>query len=85
MKLLFWLRKAKLNKAGTAPLNCRITVEGIRSPDFSTNIRATVEEWNAKTQKFKGISDELARASNVLKNAKLKEIENRLNIRVFIV
>ena len=75
MKVLFWLRKAKLNKAGTAPLNCRITVEGIRSPDFSTNIRATVEEWNAKTQKFKGISDE-----NVLKNAKLKEIENRLNI-----
>lgn len=75
MKVLFWLRKAKLNKAGTAPLNCRITVEGLRSPDFSTNIRATLEEWNAKTQKFKGVSDE-----NVLKNAKLKEIENRINI-----
>ena len=75
MKILFWLRKAKLNKVGTAPLNCRITVEGLRSPDFSTSIRATLEEWNAKTQKFKGVSDE-----NVLKNTKLKEIENRLNI-----
>jgi hypothetical protein len=35
MKVLFWLRRNRTNKAGTAPVMCRITVEGSTPVQFS--------------------------------------------------
>ncbi len=75
MKILFWLRKAKQNKVGTCPVYCRITIEGLRSPDFSTSVRVFPQDWDAKNQKIKGNTTETQ-----LANATLNEIRNRLHL-----
>ncbi|MCU0439177.1 MAG: site-specific integrase [Raineya sp.] len=75
MKILFWIRKAKKNKVNTSPLYCRITVEGVRSPDFSTSVRVNPTEWNAKAQKIDGNSDSVK-----IRNSKLSTIKNRLDL-----
>jgi site-specific recombinase XerD len=75
MKILFWLRKAKKNKVNTCPVYCRITVEGVRSPDFSTSVRVNPTEWNAKAQKIDGNSDAVK-----ISNSKLSTIRNRIDL-----
>lgn len=75
MKILFWLRKAKQNKVGTCPVYCRITIEGLRSPDFSTSVRVFPQDWDAKNQKIKGNT-----TATQLANATLNEIRNRLHL-----
>jgi len=70
--ILFWLRKNKVNKAGTAPIICRITVHGQRV-DFSTKVRVSEKKWNAKAQKIVGSSEE-TRTNNLM----LESIRNNL-------
>lgn len=50
MKILFWLRKNKMNSRGEASLICRITVDGIRCKEFSTGQSCKPTEWNASRQ-----------------------------------
>jgi integrase/recombinase XerD len=45
MDVLFYLSKKRQNKKGTAPVYCRITVNGQRAPDFSTGIFIKPETW----------------------------------------
>lgn len=73
MNILFVLRKASINKVGTASIGCRITVEGKSSPVFSTGVRATVNDWDAKNQKIKGKGKETE-----LDNDELITIRERL-------
>ncbi len=48
--VLFWLRKNKLNKAGYAPIYCRVTLNGQRANDFTTNLKSGVSDWNSTKQ-----------------------------------
>lgn len=50
LSILFWLRKQKCNRLGQSPIYCRITIDGERSPDFTTNQRITPSEWDSKKQ-----------------------------------
>ena len=46
MKILFWLRKNKINRAGLAPIYCRITIDGVRK-DFTTNYFVKPDGWDS--------------------------------------
>lgn len=73
MNILFVLRKAGINKVGTASIGCRITVEGISTPVFSTGVRVAPKHWDAKNQKIK-----LKDASSLLDQEELDAIVARL-------
>ena len=67
------MRKAGINKVGTASLGCRITVEGKSTPVFSTGVRVRPKDWDAKKQKIK-----LKDAVSVLDQEELDAIVARL-------
>ena len=73
MNILFVLRKAGINKVGTASIGCRITVEGKSTPVFSTGVRVKPKDWDAKNQKIK-----LKDAVSVLEQDELDAIVARL-------
>lgn len=53
MKVLFIIRKARINARGECPISCRITIDGERSNIFSTGLFVQPKKWNAKLQKSK--------------------------------
>ncbi len=53
MYILFWIRKNKLNSKKEAPIYCRITIDGVRTPDFSTNILTKIDSWDSKRQRVR--------------------------------
>lgn len=53
LRVLFWLRKNKLNSNNEAAIYCRITVNGKRANDFSTNVITQPQFWDSKKQKIK--------------------------------
>lgn len=71
--LLFWLKRAKLNKKGEAHIYIRITVNGKRA-ELSTHIAVKSEAWHITKGRVKGQS-EMVRAINV----KLDKMSFRLN------
>ena len=73
MNILFVLRKAGVNKVGTASIGCRITVEGKSTPVFSTGVRVKPKDWDAKNQKIK-----LKDTVSVLEQEELNAIVARL-------
>ena len=56
MNILFVIRKTSTNKAGTCPMNCRITIDGVKATEFSIGMAVDPEKWNSKAQKMKGTS-----------------------------
>lgn len=50
MKILFYIRRAKINANSLCPLTCRITNENQRK-EFSTGIFMNPDYWNASKQK----------------------------------
>ena len=50
---LFFIKKTKLNKIGTAPLFCRITIDGKRA-EFSLNKSINPTEWDTAAEKVIG-------------------------------
>lgn len=70
MKVLFWLRRNRTNKAGTAPVMCRITVKGSVPVQFSTNLM--VEQWDAVRKKARGKNSQIV-------NVELSRIASELN------
>jgi integrase len=70
MKVLFWLRRNRTNKAGTAPVMCRITVKGSTPVQFSTHLM--VENWDNVRKKAKGANSQFV-------NVELTRIANELN------
>lgn len=71
MNIRFILRKGAMNKAGTVALNCRITVEGVSTPGFSTGIRVAPKQWDSKNQWIIG-------KNATVDNETLNEIKNQL-------
>jgi site-specific recombinase XerD len=74
MRILFVLRKASINHAGQAPLNCRVTINGIKANDFSTRLSTSPDKWDSKKQRVIGKSD-----ATYQFNQRLDEIRVRLS------
>lgn len=70
MKILFWHRKQKENSRGEAPIYCRITINGDRGTDFSTDVFCKLDSFNAGRQEV--IGDDIA-------NLKLASIKHKIN------
>jgi len=66
LKVLFYLRKAKTNSRGLAPLQCRITLNGKRK-EFSTGYFLDENDWDSATQLV------------ISKSTELKSINTQLN------
>jgi integrase/recombinase XerD len=59
VKVRFWRAHSKENKAGLAPILCRITCNGVRAGNgFSTDVYVAHNQWDAKQQKVKGNSSQ---------------------------
>ncbi len=66
MKILFLTQNSKLNKRGTTPIRCRITIDKSRK-EFSTSIFVPPKSWSTEKQKiledtenFKTINSQLS-------------------------
>ena len=57
MRVRFVLRKSRLNQLGQCPIECRVRVNGIPAPPFSTSLMVAPAKWDAKAQRVKGGSD----------------------------
>lgn len=55
--LLFYVKKAKINSSGEAPIYLRITIDG-KISEISTKRTIQLSKWNSKTQKISGSSEE---------------------------
>ncbi|MDZ4758458.1 MAG: hypothetical protein SGJ10_10040 [Bacteroidota bacterium] len=69
LSILFWLNKSKANSIGFAPIMWRITIDGVRSGNYSTGKRINSQGWDNKKQ----------RATCVIVNGKIKQIEHDLD------
>jgi integrase len=68
MQFLLWLRKSKINKAGTAPIMLRVFLNTTDRAEHSTGIRCRPDQWNAAKGCLRG-TDEATRTYNkVLEN-----------------
>jgi site-specific recombinase XerD len=56
--LLFYVKRAKIDNNGKAPIYVRITVDGIRS-ELSIKRSVEIERWNTEAGKVKGNSEEV--------------------------
>lgn len=71
MKVLFWIRRNKVNGRGECAIYCRITVNGTRANEFSTGVFIPPNHWNAKRQMIN---------NHPLKQALLNEIQNKADM-----
>lgn len=78
LSILFYTKNSKKNKAGKAPIYCRITVNGSRI-ELSTNESVEPDKWDRIKQRVKGKS-ELIRTINTHLDqieSKVKSVFNR--------
>ena len=73
IKILFIIRRNKINQQGLCPLQCRLTYNEDRKP-FSTGLFVNPLYWDNKTQKAKPPNED-----NNFINAELSLIKNKIN------
>ena len=73
LNVLFYVKKAKKNRAGEAPIYLRITVNGQRA-EMSAGRSVHPQSWDNRSHRLKGKSEKYR-----LINNHLDELENRLN------
>jgi len=54
MRIRFIIRKARMNQINMCPINCRITINGIKANEFATGIFVDPAKWESKQQRIKG-------------------------------
>ncbi len=69
--LLFWLKKARIDKNGEAPIYGRVTVNGKRV-EITTGEKANPERWNANAGSVKGNREDARRINSTLDRIRLK-------------
>ncbi|WP_326982604.1 Arm DNA-binding domain-containing protein [Chryseobacterium sp. MYb264] len=69
--LLYYLKKAKINTRGEAPIYMRITIDG-KISEISTKRVIIPSKWNSKAQNVKGISEECRSINFYLKTFEQK-------------
>lgn len=81
MHARFVIRKARLNKSGTCPINCRITVNMIRSNEFSIGVFVDPAKWDSKAQRVRGHSPAAIEANRKIEIVKAELSELYLSAR----
>lgn len=71
LKILYWVRKNKVNREGFAPLIVRISYQKIRI-ERSTGHYIKPNEWNVARQRVKGERDNAIKVNSWIKHASLK-------------
>ncbi|HEX5743166.1 MAG TPA: Arm DNA-binding domain-containing protein, partial [Flavobacteriaceae bacterium] len=71
VSILFYIKRAKANKEGLAPIYVRITVLAKRF-ELSTNRFSAVEKWSTEGSKVKGFSEEARSINNYLDELRIK-------------
>ncbi len=74
-KILFFIRKDKINVSGKAPIYVRLTIDGAIS-QFSTKSEVSVALWDPKGYRALGRSEEAARVNSFLDFFKKNLIES---------
>jgi len=82
IKVLFYLRKSKVNAIGRMPIFQRITVNGQRF-DISTGHYVDEVKWSSETSRMKGNSEEAHTVNSQLElfKANVYETEKRLYMK----
>ncbi|WP_169720024.1 site-specific integrase [Dyadobacter alkalitolerans] len=76
MRSRFVIRRARLNQAGTCPVNCRITVNKIKTSEFAVGLSVDPKKWDSKLQRVKGAANsavDINRRLDIIKS-ELEEI-----------
>ena len=71
MNVLFWFRKSKKKGSTFGTISCRFTVNGDKSPDFTTGVKVEKSAWDSYNQRIR--HDESA-------NAILRRIKSKLEM-----
>jgi len=66
MRVRFVIRKARMNQIGMCPINCRITIDGIKTNEFATSISVDPSKWDSKQQKIKGNAQKIQDQNKLL-------------------
>mgnify|MGYP001792791461 CR=1 FL=1 len=69
--LLFWLKKARIDKHGKASVYVRITIDGKRA-EIATGEKVSPERWNANMGSVKGNREDARRINSTLDRISLK-------------
>lgn len=69
--ILFFIYKSKINSKGHSPIFCRITLDGVRK-QFATGNSIKERDWNSKTQRYKGLSEDAKLVNDSLETIDLK-------------
>lgn len=80
MKISVKFRLRSQTGGSTAPLYCRLRIDGQVATDFSTGITVATSKWNQKEQRIRGASAEVQADNQSLENIRtdLKDIFNQL-------
>ncbi|MFE3849287.1 site-specific integrase [Flavobacterium sp. LB3P45] len=79
ISILFYLKRAKVNAQGLAPIFQRITVNG-RRLDNSTGKFVDPDKWNSEMSKMRGTSEEARSINGHLDNLKSKILNVEKNL-----
>lgn len=71
LALTLWLRRAKTNLAGEAPIMLRLTVAGRRA-EYSTGVRIAPEQWDMRQHCLRGEGQAVADTNTLLRNLQAK-------------
>jgi site-specific recombinase XerD len=74
--ILFYVKKAKMDESGKAPIYVRITVDGIRS-ELSIKRTIQLERWSADAGKVKGNNEEAKSINSYIDTVRMKIYEHQ--------
>ena len=82
VSVLFYIKRAKVNKDGICPIYVRVTVNSKRF-EFSSNKFVAPDKWSAEASKIKGNNEEARLINKHLELLKFQilEAENKLIIK----
>lgn len=71
IKVLFWLRRTKVNKVGLVPLMIRLTYLNERQ-DRATGYYVSIKQWNATKLLLRGNDNDAIKVNNWIRNSIIK-------------
>jgi site-specific recombinase XerD len=77
--LLFYVKKAKIDSTGKAPIYCRITVDGQRS-ELSIKRNIEPERWNTEKGYVRGTTEEVRTINNYIDGVRNKLYQHHREI-----
>lgn len=81
MRVRFVIRKNRINQIGTCPLNCRITIDGIKTNEFAIGVSVDPNKWDSKVQRMKGANAKAVEVNKLIEIVKSELDEIYLSAR----